>query len=111
MELDTRPLTGGDVEFRDRTKNVLKSDQIEGKGVNLRARADTPNGRKAKKRQEILKRGEKAGLPTKQGVGCSNHPGRTIPFNDLTRQDISRQGFCDMVCVITPLELACFGGH
>ena len=78
MELDTHPLTAGDVEFRDRTKNVLKSDQIEGKGVNLRARADTPNGRKAKKRQEILKRGEKAGLPTKQGVGCSNHPGRTI---------------------------------
>ena len=55
MELDTHPLTAGDVEFRDRTKNVLKSDQIEGKGVNLRARADTPNERKTKKRREILK--------------------------------------------------------
>lgn len=55
MELDTRPLTAGDVEFRDRTENVLKSDQIEGKGVNLRARADTPNERKTKKRREILK--------------------------------------------------------
>jgi hypothetical protein len=30
------------------------------------------------KRVEIMMQLGKGGLPTKQGVGCSNHPGRTI---------------------------------
>jgi hypothetical protein len=30
------------------------------------------------------------GLPTKQGVGCSNHPGRTIPFIYLGSGGVSR---------------------
>ncbi|MGA9058312.1 MAG: hypothetical protein WB763_17575, partial [Terriglobia bacterium] len=31
-------------------------------------------------------------LTTKQGVGCSNHPGRTIPFVTLTDLHTFRDG-------------------
>ena len=61
-------------------QKCAKIHPTESKGVLLRAKAGPLNVCKPLENMEGMKRMGKAELPTQQGVGCSNHPGRTNPF-------------------------------